>query len=138
MGQKRKHTDEDKNEESSFDEEKYEREQEEINQQFPDANFSICMDLNDINDVVMEDTSYAIIKCVFNCYCYDDEPRETVYLVATASNDDNKLTNKDLINAMIYSPFNDYFCNHRFLEGFDLEENVDLSCIPVFCPSFGS
>ena len=103
--------------ESEFDEES--------DIQFPNINFSIIrvIDL----DKVITDNKVAI-KCVFNCYCYSDNPRISEYFICKK---EKNITNRDLINCLIDNKF-DTQCNHYFLEQFKIRSSGQVE------PYFGS
>jgi len=113
--------------ESEFDEEEYNAEMEEIDIQFPNINFSVCIKLIDLDKVII-DNHIVSIKCGFNCYCYDGNPRISEYFICKK---EKNITNRDLINCLIDNKF-DPRCNHHFLEYFDIRSSGQVE------PFFGS
>jgi hypothetical protein len=99
-------------EEEEYDEDEYEKESELIDQMFPNANFTIAIDLHELDDLVTEDQEISI-KHTYNCYCYGDRPRETEYYEIKG----NQLTNKFILLELIKQGLN-LDCNHCFVEGF--------------------
>lgn len=94
-------------------------EYEEINNMFPNAPFSICLRLNELNKVVTTE-KIIIIQCDFNCYCYDDCPRNTEYFIIEGEH----ITNKYIIEELIKQGLK-IECNHDFLESIDKMPNSE-------------
>jgi hypothetical protein len=103
----------------------YERECEIINNMFPNASFSICIDLRIIDEVVT-DEEQIIVKSTYDCYCYDDYPRNTDYFYISGS----KITNKYILEELIRQNL-ELDCNHQFVEGFQL--NPNSKCEYILC-----
>ena len=101
--------------ESDFDEIEYQRECEIINAMFPNVNFYVSINLEEMDEIVSKE-DVIIIKCTFHCYCYQDTPRVNDYILVR--NIGTGITIKDMINSLSENNF-DPKCNHRFLEGFD-------------------
>jgi hypothetical protein len=102
---------------------------EEIDRQFaniPNLNFNICIKVNDLDKVIMENK--VVIKCDFDCYCYSDNPRTSEYFICKK---EKNITNRDLINCLIENKF-DTQCNHCFLEKFEITSECQVK------PWFGS
>lgn len=112
--------------ESEFNEETYNAEMKEIDIQFPNIAFSVCIKVIDLDKVIIDNK--VAIKCDFNCYCYDDNPRISEYFICKK---EKNITNRDLINCLIDNNF-DTKCNHRFLELFEIKSSCQVE------PFFGS
>lgn len=104
-------------------EEQYEYEREQINKMFPHALFDIVLELEELDEVVTEETS-IVVKQTYNCYCYDDCKKNTDFFHITC-NPCEKMTNKFIIQELINQKLNLQECNHRFLEGFIKSKNSD-------------
>lgn len=113
--------------ESSFDSKEYEEEMRIIDEMFPNCLFSICIDLDEMDDVISEEPQIIIQHNPCRGYCEMSGNREYIYV----KNNGNGITNKDIIEAMIEAEF-DPKCNHFFLEGFH-----QINAI-TFSPMFGS
>ena len=94
-----------------FDEEKYILNQEEINLLYPNANFIISIDLDDIEEILTEQQN-IIIKTTFTCGCYNSiRPAEFYYISG------EKITYGYVITKLIEQNLT-LDCDHCFLEGF--------------------
>jgi hypothetical protein len=93
---------------------------------FPYAQFTVCIPSKDLDKVVI-DKSIVAIKCSFNCSCYTY--RKPEYYICKKHS--KFITNRDLINCLIE---NGYYsaCDHIFLENFFLDTESQVS------PFFGS
>lgn len=110
-----------------FDLEKWEEEQRIIDEMFPNCPFSICIDLDEMNQVVSNEPR-IVIQCVpCDIPCGRSGNRIYVYV----NNNGNGITNKDMIKAMIDAGYHPE-CDHHFLEGFDKKSNI------TYEPFFGS
>lgn len=112
---------------SSFNSEEYEEEMRIIDEMFPNCLFSICIDLDEMDEVISNEPQIIIQHNPCRGYCDMSGNREYIYV----KNNGNGITNKDIIKAMIEAEF-DPKCNHIFLEGFD-----QINAI-TFSPMFGS
>ena len=94
------------------DEQNYD-EIEKINNMFPNAMFTVAMDIEDLDDIVTN-LNNIVIKNTYDCYCYDNRKKKKtdVYSIEGPN-----ITNKFIINKLIEQGLN-LECNHRFLEGF--------------------
>lgn len=101
-------------EEDVFDDEAYERNERIISAMFPRVKFSVCIDLEEL-DEVLSNEAQIVIKCSHNCYCYDRCPRPNDYIVVRGNG--RPITVKDAIKRMEEEGY-DSDCNHQFLEGF--------------------
>ena len=98
-------------------EEQYEYEFEQIAKMFPNAKFTIAIDIEELDEVVTEQPE-IIIKQEYSCYCYDDCKKNTEYIHISGA----KITNKFIIDKLIeYGLVLD--CNHCFVEGFNKMQN---------------
>jgi hypothetical protein len=91
-------------------------------------NFIITIPLSEINKVVTT-KDIIVIKYVFDCHCYYQNPRKTEYYICKKKG--GGITIKDLVNCLIENEFAPQ-CNHIFLESFDLNSEVQVT------PWFGS
>ena len=91
--------------------EEYEREIEEIERMFPDAKFTISIDIEELDDLITDKQS-IIIKQVYDCYCYQDYNKKTEYFYIKGE----KLTQRYVIEQLIEKGL-EIECNHTFLEG---------------------
>jgi Na+-transporting NADH:ubiquinone oxidoreductase subunit NqrF len=105
-----------------YDEETYLKEQEEIERLYPNAKFTICVSLQDLDDLVTEETN-IVVKTSFNCMCYDycDVVRQSEYYYISG----DKLTNGYIIQHLIEHGLS-LDCNHCFLEGFHKSANSSV------------
>jgi hypothetical protein len=94
------------------DEQNYD-EIEKINNMFPNAMFTVAMDIEDLDDIVTN-LNNIVITNTYDCYCYDNrkEKKTDVYYIEGPN-----ITNKFIINTLIEHGLS-LECNHRFLEGF--------------------
>jgi hypothetical protein len=104
-------------------EEKYECERKQIDQMFQHALFDIAIELEELDEVVSDQT-YIVVKNTYTCYCYDDCKKNTEYFYITC-NPCEKMTNKFIIQELIKQKLNLQDCNHRFLEGFIKSKDSD-------------
>ena len=94
-------------------EEQYAYEREQIEQMFPNAEFVVAIDFEELIDVVT-DLSNIVIKNTYGCYCYDNCERNTDYFYITTTNGE-KMTNKFIIQELIKQGLK-LECNHVFVE----------------------
>jgi len=118
--------------EDGYDSEKYEKEMEIINNMFPDAKFSICIDLEDMEEVLSKEKE-IVLKNTYCCFCYKSDfnplsmnttglsKRPNDYFVIKGDN----LTYKYVIQELISQGF-DPRCDHSFLEGFQQTSDVQF------------
>jgi hypothetical protein len=94
---------------------------------FPDAQFTVCIETKDLDKVIVNKEIVAI-KCDFICPCYTIYRKPEFYICRKETMD---ITNRDLINCLIQ---NDYYsnCDHIFLEQFCIDTESQVS------PFFGS
>jgi hypothetical protein len=84
----------------------------EIERRFPNAGFSICFSLKDL-DEILSNEPIIIIKNTFKCYCYSEFPKDSEYYIIKGGKLTYSFIIKELIRQGLYLE-----CNHRFLEGF--------------------
>jgi hypothetical protein len=77
---------------------------------FPEASFTICLSLSEL-DEVLTNQKIIIIEVDFNCYCYDEYKRNTEYYVIEGDH----ITNKYIIEQLIKHGLK-IECDHHFLE----------------------
>lgn len=114
--------------EEDFDEVAYEREQRVIEEMFPSSKFHVCITVAGLEKVLSNEPQ-IIIKCSHNCYCYDNAPRNTDYIVVKGNG--NPITVKDAVKEMCRRRF-DPGCNHNFLEAFWKTKNSEVQFEPFF------
>ena len=109
--------------------EKTEQEMEEeielINNMFPDSNFSVAIDIDELDDLIT-DKQFIIVKNTYNCYCYDNCKKNATYYYIRGTS----MTNRYVIEQLIKQGL-DLECNHVFLEGFD--KCPDSDCQYIIC-----
>ena len=70
----------------SLNMEKTEQEMEEeielINNMFPDSNFSVAIDIDELDDLITN-KQFIIFKNKYNCYCYDNCKKKRNILLYT-------------------------------------------------------
>ena len=86
--------------------------EEEIDRMFPNKNFHIAIDIEEIDDIITDKKS-IIVKNEYNCYCYDGNMRPTDYFYITG----DVITNKVILNKLVEDNLC-LECNHIFVEGF--------------------
>lgn len=104
-------------------EEQYDAETALINEMFSTAKFCVAIDYDELNEVVTDQPN-IVIKNTYNCYCYDDNNRNTDYFYITAKNGE-AITNKFIIEELIKQQLC-LECNHVYLEGF--MQSKDSEC----------
>lgn len=87
-----------------------------------DIHFHICMNYEDL-DKKVSDLKEIILVQKYNCYCYDNYPRQPEYFRIT---DNKPITIRKVIEVLRDNNF-DPKCNHRFLECIDKKNNNPLS-----------
>ncbi len=99
-------------------EEQVEREFEILATMFPSRSITVCIDLEEINDLITTEKR-MVVKQDFLCYCHQLRPRKTKFYVITGE----QLTYKYVIQKLLKKGFRSY-CNHHFLEYFQKETEV--------------
>lgn len=112
-------------------EEQYCKENEIIDQIFPNAEFTIALNLEEL-DNILTDKSDIVIKNTYNCYCYANSKKDPDYFYINCKNGE-QMTQKYIIHELIKQGLN-IDCNHCFLEGFDKTPTSECQ----FELSFGS
>ena len=98
-------------------EQQYEAEINQIEEMFPNAKFSIAINIEDLDNVITDQTN-IVVKHTYECYCYDNCNKNTDYFYITNRQDYKmKMTNKFIITELITQGLT-LECNHVFLEGF--------------------
>lgn len=91
-----------------------------MKEQFPSAKFDICID----EDKVLSTQPMVILKLEHKCYCYDEAPRNNIFL--KVNNKNGSIKTSDLIAAMVEYDY-DPMCNHIFLEKFEKDTEVQFT-----------
>ena len=94
----------------------YETEYELIHEMFPDANFTVSIPIEELDDVVSIEQT-IVIKLSYNCHCYSERPKFSKWFNIRC-NTDGKITNKTILNELIKQNLK-LECDHQFIEGFD-------------------
>lgn len=100
-------------------EEEYEEEMRKIEEEFPNAKFTIAINYDDLDEKIT-DEKQIVIKNAYTCYCYEGNYRPTDYFIVSNDN----ITNRIVIQELIRQGF-DPDCNHNFLEFFHKTSNSD-------------
>jgi hypothetical protein len=90
----------------------YVREHAILDSLFPDVGFDVAVSLDDLDDTVSE-LDHIIIKNVYNCYCYDQEPKMTDYIDVKKKG--GNITTRDVLNELNRIKYC-CDCNHCFFE----------------------
>lgn len=98
-----------------FDETAFARNQELINDIFPDARFEIAFMVEDF-DRVLSHQPVIFVKCAHHCYCYSTHPRQSEY-IPVRNTTGKGICLKDAIKALVDVQY-DPNCGHYFLEAF--------------------
>jgi hypothetical protein len=85
---------------------------------------NISIDESELDEVLIEG-HILVLKCTFNCYCYDISPRQTEYYILQKE-DKSDITYRDAIKCLEDNNFT-CNCNHTFLEGFDRITDIQYS-----------
>tara|TARA_B110000495_G_C22796776_1_gene465493 strand:- start:283 stop:699 length:417 start_codon:yes stop_codon:yes gene_type:complete len=112
-------------------EEQYCREIEIIDQLFPNAEFTIAINIEELDDI-LSDKSSIVIKNTYTCRCYDNCKKEPDYFHITRKIGE-QMTQKYIILELIKQGLKRE-CDHHFLEGFDKTTTSECQ----FELSFGS
>ena len=110
------------NEINEISEEEYLKEIEIIYKMFPNAKFSVCIDLNMMNDVLTE-KDIIVIKSDYSCYCYRDCPRNTDFFIIHRPQN-GKITYRHILTELMNQGL-DLDCNHSFIEDIYPSKNTD-------------
>jgi predicted P-loop ATPase/GTPase len=103
-------------------EQQYAYEREQIERIFPNAQFTVAIDVGELDEVIT-DLSNIVIKNAYSCYCYDNCERSTDYFYIITTNGE-QMTNKFIIQELIKQGLR-LECNHQFIEGFYKSKNSD-------------
>jgi hypothetical protein len=101
-------------------EEQYEAELKIIDEIFKDANFSVSIDIDEL-DELLTDKKQIIIKSDYKCYCYANEVRQPEYFQICG----DCITNKYVLEELMKQNLN-LNCNHYFIEGFLKSVHSDI------------
>ena len=94
--------------------EQYEREQNLINEEFPNAQFTISIPYNELEEIVSLKSTIYILDRRY-CYCNQHNPLPTQTFTITSNR--SPITKKIVLKQLIRQNL-DITCNHHFLEGF--------------------
>ena len=83
-----------------------------IDKMFPNAKFVIAIDIEELDDVVTDQTN-IVVKNTYDCYCYGGVNKIADYFYIRGEH----ITNRFIINNLIEQGLN-LNCNHCFVEGF--------------------
>lgn len=97
----------------------YAAEMEELDDIFPNAKFSIAIDIDELDDIITEQNN-IVVQSTYNCYCYDDCKRKTDFFRISGNN----MTNRFVLSKLIEQGLN-LECNHIFVEGFNKIPNTN-------------
>ena len=125
----------DNNNEEDFDEEAHNIEYEQLKTMFPNANFSICMSISELDDIVSTDKK-IIIKCEHNCFCYSVYKRRAAYFTVHNLNNAG-ISNKMIIQVLINAEY-ETGCDHIYLEKIERNMKISPNSVKQFVPFFGS
>ena len=92
--------------------EEYHNEVEQINIMFPNAQFTISIDIEEMDELITH-KDHITIKNSYDCYCYDNCKKNTDFFYIKGENITCRYVIKELIKQGL-----ELNCNHHFLEGF--------------------
>ena len=121
--------------ESVFDEEKYEKEQTELRQLYPDIGFNISMSLDDLGEE-LSSLDKIFLEIDINCCMYDGNVRvenEVEFIVILKKEGKSFITTRDIIQKLNDIKYKKN-CDHIFLEMIYRKSNTE----DVFEMYFGS
>lgn len=101
--------------ETAEDDYAFERQMTEMRKTFPKAKFTICIELDQL-DEVLSNHDAIVIKITHNCYCYSNNRRKDD-LILVHNTTGKAITYKDAIEAIVKYKY-DPKCSHVFFEGF--------------------
>ena len=104
-------------------EDEYEKEFELIQEMFPDANFTVSIPIEELDDVVSTEQT-IVMKLNYNCHCYSECPKVCDWFNIRC-NTDGKITNRTILNELIKQNLK-LECDHQFIEGFDKTTDVQF------------
>ena len=104
-------------------EEEYVQEFELLEQMFPDAEFTVSIPIEEIDDVVSTEP-IIIMKLNYNCHCYSDSAKVADWFNIRC-NTDGKITNKTILNELVRQNMK-LECDHRYIEGFQKITDVQF------------
>ena len=91
-----------------------------IDKMFPNAKFVVAIDIEELDDVVTDQTN-IVIKNTYDCYCYGGVNKIADYFYINGEH----ITNKFIINKLIEQGLS-LNCNHCFVEGFYKETSCQF------------
>lgn len=103
-----------------------------VEDQFPLAKFRASLH-PDCLDATLSTEQTIVIVCTHTCYCWEDQPRSSDYILVRCRAGSSSITYRDAVNAMVEADY-DPDCNHVFLENFYRENESSIQ----FQAYFGS
>jgi hypothetical protein len=117
------------NEDATANEDKYELENKIMEELFPNADFDVCLPINELSEIITNEPEVKLIQ-TFDCYCYSNsEMSDKTFIIKS----DKPMTKRYVINELIKQNFR-LECNHRFLELLDIS-NESNNTIEYFLGS---
>ena len=104
-------------------EDEYEHEFELLEQMFPDAEFTVSIPIEEIDDVISTEP-IIIMKLNYNCRCYSESPKVADWFNIRC-NTDGKITNKTILKELLMQNLK-LECDHRYIEGFQKITDVQF------------
>ena len=106
-----------------FDEAQYNAGRDAIDAIWPSAKFTICIDFDDLDEVV--DNTHSSILVICDQFWSEDKE----YVVVNRREGADSITNRDIINKMVEKGIDKTEEDHSFLEGFENKcNNIYLTC----------
>jgi len=96
----------------------YEFQQKIIDELFPNAKFSMCIDFNDLHKVITRKKEVTLFQ-TFNCWHYESYPRMDKTFIIKSN---KPMTYRYIINELIKQDFS-LDCEHRFLESLEVNDD---------------
>ena len=94
-----------------------------MDERFKDANFTVSIPKNELDDLLSEEPQ-IIIKQTFTCPCYNceccDRPMNKFFCITN-----DNMTQANVIDELIKQNL-ECDCDHNFLEGFDQETDIQF------------
>ena len=104
-------------------EDEYEQEFQLLEEMFPDAQFTVSVPIEEIDDVVSTEP-IIIMKLNYNCHCYCESPKVSDWFTICC-NSDGTITNKTILTELMKQNMK-LECDHRYIEGFDKITDVQF------------
>lgn len=105
------------------------REFQRIQEEFHRSRFIVCLDEQELDEVLSEDLPVIYVRVQYRCFCYPmGAPRQASYIVVRRPPEKDVITARDAVRAMVKARL-DTRCNHRFLEGFEKYSNNEFDTV---------